>query len=65
MFDFKISEMNGGEIAIESLNDRAQTSRRLDPGIRIVFKSPGEAREYVVIAESEGFTFLGRDLVTS
>ncbi|MGH6985407.1 MAG: hypothetical protein ACRED9_01025 [Caulobacteraceae bacterium] len=65
MFDFEISELNGGEIAIEALNERAQKSRRLNPGTRIVFKSSGDAREYVEVVEGEGFTFLGRNLVMS
>jgi hypothetical protein len=65
MFDFEIPELNGGGIAIKALDERVQTSRRSDLGIRIVFESPGDAREYVEVAESEGFTFLGRDLVMS
>lgn len=65
MFDFEITELDRGEIAIQALSARAQKSRRLGPGIRITFKSPGDAREYVEVAEGEGFTFSGRDFVMS
>jgi hypothetical protein len=65
MFDFEITELNETEIAIEALSERAQRSRNLNPGIRVVFKGPGDAHEYVEVAEGEGLTFMGRDLVIS
>ena len=56
-YDYAIKMLNGGEVGITALTDRARQRSRLQIGHMIAFKSRFEATQYVTVAESEGFTF--------
>ena len=63
MQDFEIRLLNSGEVGISALTERAQRARCLKPGHTLMFKSPADAVAYVDVAEAEGFTFAGRELL--
>jgi hypothetical protein len=53
--------LNDTEVGIKALTERAQRARRLAPGHTIA--CPEDARDYVDVAEAEGLTFVGRELL--
>ena len=65
MTDYKIIRLQGGEFGIRAESDRA--GRRSDPdnikGRTLHFKTPFEALDFVRLAEAEGYTFEGKDLL--
>lgn len=61
MPDFEIRMLNDTEVGIVAMTERAQLGRRIAPGHTLAFKSSGEAREFVDVAEAEGYTFGGRE----
>ena len=62
MADFQITT-NAGEVLITTLSERAAQARRRPQGHSIAFKGFREAREYVHVAEVEGLTFEGKELI--
>lgn len=65
MYDFEIKALSGGEVGVSALTEHAQRSRRLKAGHTQVFKTRHEAAPYVAVAEAEGFTFAGKELLRS
>ncbi len=63
MADFEIKRLNGNGVGISPLTERAQKERHLAAGTTLTFKAPSEALEYVEVAEQEGFTFAGKELL--
>jgi hypothetical protein len=61
--DFEIRLLNGGEVGISALTERGRKERGLEAGTTIAFKGPGDAIEYVEVAEREGLTFRGKELL--
>ena len=64
-YDYEIKMLNGGEVGISAQSDRARERSRLTAGILIALKSRVEALEYVEAAETEGFTFAGKETLKS
>jgi hypothetical protein len=60
--DFRIIT-NDGEVLITTLSERAAQARKSPQGHSIAFKGFREAREYVHVAEMEGLTFEGKELI--
>ena len=60
MTDFEIRMLNTTEVGVSALSERAQSERRLSPGLTLAFKSKADAAEYVAVAEEEGFVFKGK-----
>ncbi len=64
MADFEIQMLNESKVGISALTERAQKDRRIAAGQMLAFKSPGDARPYVIAAEKkESFTFKGKELL--
>jgi hypothetical protein len=63
--DFEIQTTMGDGFTVRALSERAQKSRLLPAGLRVVFKSSFETREYVEAAERDGFTFANRELLAT
>ena len=61
--DFEIRRLQGADIGIEALSDRAQKARGMAPGDTKIFVRSHEAVPFVEAAEAEGFTFAGRGLL--
>lgn len=59
--DFVMKPLNSGEIGISALTERAQKARNLTAGHMITFRSRDDAMPYVQAAETEGFTFAGKE----
>ncbi len=64
MADFEI-QIHAGEVRISALTERAQQRSHIKAGHKLVFKSPAEARPYVTVAEAEGFSFIGTELIAA
>ena len=61
--DFEVRKLNDAEVGISALTEHAQKGRRIKAKSTLVFKAISEAREYVMAAEKEGFTFGGKELI--
>lgn len=61
--DFEIRRLQGADIGIEALTERAQKARGMAPGDTRIFVRWHEAVPFVEAAEAEGFTFAGRALM--
>jgi hypothetical protein len=64
MIDYRITAPHG-EVIITSISERAQKARGIKIGHSIVFKSAEDARPYVQVAEAEGLTFEGKELLAA
>lgn len=63
-YDYIVKMLNGGEVGISAMTNRAQQRSRLQAGYTIAFRSRFEATEYVEVAEAEGFTFEGKEVLS-
>jgi len=62
MADFQITKNADGAV-LTVLSERAAQARSVQRGQSIAFKGFRDAREYVRVAEADGLTFEGKELI--
>jgi hypothetical protein len=65
MKDYVMKQAGSGEYGVTAQTERAEGRKPggLKMGHTLVFRSRDEVREYVEVAEAEGFTFAGKGLL--